>query len=174
MKDWYTGKNLWDIAYEYTVDITKLSEESRNKVMDAYGCDEERYIWMSGDEINDMNVDFDAVDWSDPISILPEFKEDIIKDADHYLCFARGCRWNGASGYKLAKSFEDALSRDYDISLTISRISKGKKALSLVESSHDVPTGSTTVIVALTEKEYNRLQNASFDSVEKFANQYIK
>lgn len=98
-------------------------------------------------------------------SIMSEY----IKDADKYLVFARGCRWNGASGYKFADTTNDILSRSYDFSLVPIARSKGKKVLVCRESSHDVPMGSTTIIVALTEREFSELQISSFERVEEFA-----
>ena len=98
-------------------------------------------------------------------SVMSEY----LKDSYGYLVFARGCRWNGASGYKLVKDYDGVISRSYDFSLVPISRSRGKKVLVCRESSHDVPMGSTTIIVALTEKEYERLSNSSFSAVEQFA-----
>lgn len=106
-------------------------------------------------------------EWDDYLA--DDIMSEYIKDADKYLVFARGCRWNGASGYKFASTTNDILSRSYDFSLVPTARSKGKKVLVCRESSHDVPMGSTTIIVALTEKEYEELEESDFEEVQKFA-----
>ena len=106
-------------------------------------------------------------EWDDYLA--DDVMSEYIKDADKYLVFASSCRWNGASGYKFANNYGDIISRSYDFSLVPLSRSKGKKTLVCRESSHDVPMGSTTIIVALTDKEYERLSNSSFSDVEQFA-----
>jgi hypothetical protein len=96
---------------------------------------------------------------------------DMIKDAPHYLVMAHNCRWNGASGYKIVDSVEDTLKRDYEVSIYPVRATKGGKCLVCSESSHDVPTGAVTSIIALTEREYAFLNhwNTGWDEVAGFA-----
>ena len=36
------------------------------------------------------------------------------------------------------------------------------------ESSHDVPMGSTTYVIGLSEKEYEELRESNFEAVEAF------
>lgn len=92
-----------------------------------------------------------------------------IKDASHYLVFASGCRWNGASGYKICDNRPDTIYRNYGAAIYPTTASSNGKTLVCREYSHDVPTGSTTTIVALTEKEYEQLEKADFDKVRKFS-----
>ena len=107
-------------------------------------------------------VDFDE-------DIVCENIAEYLKKANKYLVFASGCRWNGASGYKFADDYFGTISRSYDVSIYPESYSKGKKTLVCREYSHDVPMGSTTIIVALTDKEYERLSHSSFSDVEQFA-----
>ena len=108
------------------------------------------------------SVDFDE-------NIVCENIAEYLKKANKYLVFACGCRWNGASGYKFAHDYFGTVSRSYDVSIYPKAYSKGKKTLVCREYSHDVPMGATTIIVALTDKEYERLNNSSFSAVEQFA-----
>ena len=107
---------------------------------------------------------------------IPEFgiDDDDMRVHDNYLVFAKNCRWNGASGYKFAKSFRDAVSRSYDTIQILENISGGGKAVLVSEYSHDVPQGGTTVIVSLTDREYRKLQKADFEKVQEFAETYIR
>ena len=119
----------------------------------GYGYDEED------------NIDYDF--WDD--YLFDETMTEYLKRANRYLVFAIGVRWNGASGYKFADDYSGAIFRSYDNSMYPVKCSKGKKTLVCKEYSHDVPMGSTTIIVALTDKEYDKLNNSDFGTVESFA-----
>ena len=95
--------------------------------------------------------------------------KELIKEADHYLVMAHNCRWNGVSGYKIVGSRKETVYRNDDVCICPQRASKGGKTLICRESSHDVPMGARTSIIALTNKEYAILENAEWDTVAKFA-----
>ena len=165
---YFEGRDLLKLATDYTVDTEYLTEEQKEE-LGVY--DDDAYIVLDESSIEDMDIPYEAVDWTDP-----EWNDDsisgIMKDSAKYLVFAYGCRWNGASGYKFADTFRSALARDYDVSLVAKAVSKGGKALYLSESSHDVPMGAPTVIVALTNREYDSLCQKDFDGVKAFADTY--
>ena len=92
----------------------------------------------------------------------------VLKDAPAYLVFAYGCRWNGTDGYKIAKDKKDSFARDYDTSIYPIAVSRRKKTLICSESSHDVPLGSETVIIALTEKEKQIIERAGWKAILTF------
>lgn len=96
----------------------------------------------------------------------------VLKTYEYYLTFAYNCNWRGSNGYKIYDDRLDAFRRDYDYSQTLMRVSKGNKACLLKEYHHDVPMGHDVVIVGLTEKEYEQLNNASFEKVQEFADKY--
>lgn len=117
-------------------------------------------------------VDYEYIDIYDPYydDTFEDLLSLLIRDADHYLVFASGCRWDGSSGYKFASSRHETVYRPYDTTIMPVAVSPNGKTLVCRESSHDVPMGSTTIIVALTEKEFERLENAkSFETIRKFA-----
>ena len=95
-----------------------------------------------------------------------------LRPANHYLVFAGGCRWNGASGYTITDSIEKTVERDYEVAITPVVGTPSGKTLVCRESSHDVPTGSETVIIALTDEEYEALEDAYFEKVSEFAEEY--
>ena len=105
-----------------------------------------------------------------------DFISELIKPYNHYLVCAYHCRWDGASGYKIADSLEDALSRDYDYHQYFMGGSRGGKTILLSESSHDVPMGHRVVIIGLTNKEYEKLSywDVDFKTVFDFAERNSK
>ena len=113
------------------------------------------------------------IEWDD--SLFEETMKEFLKESKHYLVFAYNCRWNGASGYKFATDYTDCVYRSYDTTLIPVNRSRGKKVLVCTEYSHDVPLGATTLIVALTDKEYDLLRNrVGFNDVEDFADDMLK
>lgn len=119
-----------------------------------------------------------AVHWDEgwfDRDLFVEQASDLIRDSGGgYLVFSLGgTHWSGASGYKLADDIVDALSRDCETSFTVIGGSRGGKALKLRESSHDVPTGKPTYVIALTPAERDRLDGAGFDVVERFAEKHM-
>lgn len=100
----------------------------------------------------------------------------LIKEYNHYLVCAYSCTWNGADGYKIADDIKDALIRDYDCSQYFVGGSRGGKSIVIREHSHDVPMGHSTIIIGLTDKEYEKLShwNVDFKTVFEFANRKSK
>lgn len=90
-----------------------------------------------------------------------------------YLVYAYGCRWNGASGYKICDKIEETIYRDHDATLRPRECTDQGNILVCIESSQDVPTGATTVIVALNNKDRTRLEDATFDKVKVFADECL-
>ena len=169
----YIGKDLVKLQSEYPVMTDGLDPDCMKRLEDYFGSEDPEeceYVWLNEQEIEDLDIPYSNVDWAfgqkaDTCSVF-------MKPAKKYLVFASGCRWDGASGYKFADSMWDACGRSYDASLYIENVSDGGKTLLLNESSHDVPMGSDTVIIALTEKEYESLKNKDFRGVEAFANKH--
>lgn len=98
---------------------------------------------------------------------LEELAGKLIKKANNYLVIACNCTWNGATGYMIADSLTEAVSRDYDARIYPVDVTRGGKVLTCSEYSHDVPTGATTYIIALTDREKKVIDNNGWDAVEK-------
>lgn len=169
----FIGKDLNGVFYSYAVDVSKLTEEQK-EMLGGFDDDED-WVLLSGATIDEYGIDYDAVDWYDydcELNCDPDFIENFIKKSGAYLVFASGCRWNGASGYTIARDFEEAMYRDYENHQYIEGQSKGRKVLYVSEHSHDVPMGSGTKYIALTDREYERLKDADFKTVQRFASQF--
>lgn len=165
----YKGEDLNEMFNLYPVNISKVEDE---KFLTDFGDSGEEWVLISQKDIDsyDSSV-YNAVDWGDlefDEYLHDEVCNNIIKKAPRYLVFASGCRWNGASGYKFTDTFDESLYRGYDTSLCINSVSKGGKVLRLTEYSHDVPTGSDTYVIALTDKEAERLEYVGFPTIEHF------
>lgn len=170
MKEWFIDKDLNKVLYCYIVDPKYLTQEQK----DQLNCSEDDdYIRMNGADIEYYDIDYDAVDWCFPEEDDDYFiEENLFPKNRKYLVWASGCRWDGASGYKFSDDFYDAISRSYDNTQYIKGQSKGRKVLYVSEHSHDVPMGGSTKYIALTDREYERLKNAEWKTVEKFASQF--
>lgn len=153
-----------------------LSEEDIQAIKDAGfdSFDEDGYNCIDGQSIYEWNLEdyiiWESADFDD--LECQDLLESWVGRHHHYLVFASGCRWNGASGYTICDNVLDTIRRNYDVTICYRKHSEGR-ALICDESSHDVPTGSTTVIVGLTDDEYEKLEDAEFSEVEAFAEQFI-
>lgn len=140
----------------------------KNKDIKKYKLDKQD-IW-SLDELEDCT--------EYGVYAVQEFLDECIKCYNHYLVFAYNCRYNGASGYSIKEDLIECVYRDYDVSMYLKAISRGNKSITLREYSHDVPMGANTIIIGLTDKEYEKLDKADyegdFEKIRKFADKHIK
>lgn len=157
--------NLCEVGMCQLLDWSELDASARDELCDL-GYDEDTPVDMYViDRLQLWNIAGDYI--YDDDFILQEL-EGIIKKAPYYLVMAHNCRWNGASGYMIVSDIKDAFRREYDCSIYPVSVSKGGKCLICRESSHDVPMGARTSIIALTKKEYRMLDDQGWESVEKF------
>lgn len=164
--------NILNACTTYNVNLLKVGMDIRAKLEESWGsldadCQE---ITMNLNDIEEFEIPSNAVDYDSfefDEEELQYILEDLIGNHPHYLVFASKCTWNGANGYKFCNNIIDTCVRNYEISLTLRE--KGTNAILCTESSHDVPTGSPTYIIGLSNKEYNKLENADFSEVENFA-----
>jgi len=120
-----------------------------------------------GYEPYDDNIEEGSFGWEEDTA--ENVMSCFLAEAEHYLVFARGCRWNGASRYKFARDYNEVIERGYEFSLYPISHTEDYSVLVCKEHSHDVPMGSTTIIVALTDDDFEKLSGSSFESVQKFA-----
>lgn len=123
-------------------------------------------------ELTEDDLNYEYV-WYDDF-VLKDFMNNIIKPYDNYLVCAYNSNWLGQTGYKFAHNVVDTIARSYDVHQYVSGSSKGGKCLRINEYSHDVPMGHSTIIIGLTDKEYDKLCNADYDTIINFADKQIK
>lgn len=165
------GLNILDSVTYYSVNLEKVDSEIKKKMDEEYGSlDGETFLSISMHDIDKFNIDYDAVNWDSSEFMDDELEwllESYLNNHPYYLVFASGCRWNGASGYKICSDIKDTVYRGYDVTLILEE--QGKNCIKCRESSHDVPMGSTTIIIGLSNEEYEKLEDAEFDEIEQFA-----
>lgn len=172
-----TEVNLQEAGVIYFIDntdISDLSDEAKEALFSDFGVDEdileESVIALSAADVEKYGLVphfLTDTEWND--DAFNDVMDKYIKESDHYLVFASGCRWNGASGYRIANSKAEIVSRGYDAIITPVAGSRHRKVLVCRESSHDVPTGARTIVVALSQAEYEKLQYADFADVKAYA-----
>lgn len=170
----YNGMNIIEACTYYDFKGT-LTPEDIKVIRDAgFDYEEGEYQNIDGQSISDWKLE-DYVVWEsadfDDLE-CQDLLESWVGRHHHYLVFASGCRWNGASGYTICDNVLDTIRRNYDVTICYRKHIEGR-ALICDESSHDVPMGSTTIIVGLTDDEYEKLEDAEFSEVEAFAEQFI-
>lgn len=145
----YDDEEYASVSVPYT-DINELLDDPFN------------YEWC-------MGSDFDEYEYEDFIS-------ELIKKAEHYLVCAYACTWDRRTGYKIVDELKDAFYRDYDCHQCYNGGSQGGKSICITEYSHDAPMGYRTMIIGLTNKEYEKLSywDVDFNTVIKFADEHSK
>ena len=177
--DWLKNINIRDYGSYVWTPYLNIKSEYRNdfEIFDAEEYASVSVPYIEIDELLDdplnyewcMGSDFDEDEYMDFIS-------ELIKTANHYLVCAYHCTWNGRTGYKFVDTLSDAFYREYDCSQYYKGGSRGGKSICISEYSHDVPMGHTTMIIGLTDKEYEKLSywDVDFDTVIKFADENSK
>lgn len=160
--------DLFEQCTTYKINLDKCSTEVKKQLLDELG----EYLGncvFTRNEILKYSIDDSAINYESAYTDF-EMIEDILinklGDFPHYLVFAKGCRWNGTSGYKFCGDILDTIERPYDISISI--VKEYKNTIECIESSHDVPMGSTTYICGITNKEYEKLEYADFNDIYQF------
>lgn len=175
-KEYLKKIDIQQLGTYYTVPIKDIFKEKRAEfdyedlendtiLLDRCSIDSGEYVE------NYDNVEYDYTDeWEidDILSNLMNYKK-----YNHYLVVLFNSHWTGASGYKIFDDYMKCFYRDYDCTMKLVSGSVKGKFLELRESHHDCPTGHTSIIVGLTEKEYEKLDNMSIDKIIEFGESFV-
>lgn len=165
-RDFLKNTDLQQVGVYYDVPIENIKKE---KLGEFDYDDDTSYILLDANTIynGDYVDDFDGVEYSytDDIEIDDTFSYLMNKRYNKYLVVAFNCTWSGASGYSLKEDYIDCFVRNYDSTMYVTGSSKNGKYLKLRESHHDVPCGHTTIVVGLTDKEYEKLEDKDVDYI---------
>ena len=164
----YVWTPYLNIKSEYRDDFEIWDDEEYASVSIPYADRDEllddplNYEWC-------MGSDFDEWEYKDFIS-------ELIKSANHYLVCAYHSNWLGQTGYKIVDDISDAFYRNYECHQYYIGGSSGGKSICISEYHHDAPMGHTTMIVGLTDKEYEKLSywDVDFETIIKFADENSK
>ena len=164
--------DLTELGTSYDVIVEDIPAETRSILHEAgYDLDEYNHILLTKAEIEQFDIPYDAVLW-DLSCEDEEYLSMMMAPADHYLVVAFNSRWTGATGYNIVDDINQTVYRPYEATINPVNITPRGKAMLCRESSHDVPMGASTIIIGLTTREYNRLNEADFNTVILFAEQY--
>ena len=152
------------------IDLLKINDSIRQELEKNYDIDADcTVLRLCESDILKYNIPEEAIDF-DSFEFDEYELESILIDNigkfPYYLVFANGCTWNGDSGYTFCNDIIKTVYRPYDISLSI--IENIKNGILCMESSHDVPTGSKTYIIGLSEEEYEKLEDSDFNDIKDF------
>ena len=165
--------NLKDIGVYYSVHYSDIYEDVLDAYYDADYDDD--WILVEGVELSQVVKNLNNVEYVDTDDDHIKYIFGKLMDYEkynHFLMVGYNSNWRGQTGYAFKHNYFDVFYRDYDCDLFYQSSSVNGKVLNLTEHSHDVPMGFTTQIIGLTDKEYERLENADFDSVIKFAKKF--
>lgn len=162
--------NLAELGMVYAVDWNALPEETAEKLIsEGYDEPDEGTAYISACDIEYFDVPYDAVDtdfvWEDDDEALYVWNE-LINEAGYYLVCLKHCTWDKRNAAFITDDVFKTVSRDYDVIIRPYMQSPDRKVLVCTESSHDVPMGHLTYIVALTDEEYEMLKEGDLNAVE--------
>lgn len=158
--------NIQEVGQYYSVKFDDIKDEWKSSY--DYG---EEVVDIALDSLNDVvkdgsSYEYDYFDETEYVEYVGSLMD--VEKYNHYLVFAYNCRWNGASGYSIVDDYEDCFCRNYDTSMYYQDGSSSGKWMCIKEYSHDVPMGSDTYIIGLTDKEYERLNDCNFGKIQEF------
>lgn len=175
-KDYLQQMNIQEVGVYYNVPIKDIYEDKRNEfdyedlndsvLLDKISIDSGYYV-KNFDNIEYNYTDEDEIE--DTIKQLMNYKQ-----YNHYLVVLFNSTWTNASGYKIFDKYDECFYRDYDNSMYVFGSSKGGKYLELYEYHHDKPMGHSSIIVGLTEQEYNKINKMNIEDIINFGKQCLK
>lgn len=172
-KEWIKGINIQETGTYYSVPFENLKKEYKEEYEDIKN--EDGTLLLAESTLNEMvenfdNVYFDYIDRDE----IEEFIDSLLANYNNYLVIAYNSTWRGQTGYNIVDSKNECFYRDYDVTQNVIGSSVKGKILKIREYSHDVPMGHDTIIIGLTDSEYEKLVYSNFESVIKFAQEKSK
>ena len=92
---------------------------------------------------------------------------------NHYLVVLFNSTWNNASGYKFFDKYDECFYRDYDNSMYVIGSSRSGKYLELREYHHDKPMGHNSIIIGLTDTEFEKLDRKGIQEIIDFGTECL-
>ena len=169
-KDYLKQMNIQEIGVYYDIPIKDIYEDKRDEfdyedlndsvLLDNISIDSGCYVE------NFDNIEYaytDEIEIEDTIMQLMNYKK-----YNHYLVVLFNGHWTGASGYKIFDDYMECFYRDYGVNMYVKGSSRSGKYLKLREYHHDVPMGHDSIIIGLTDREYEKLDNMNIDEIIDF------
>lgn len=173
-KTYLQNVDLQKIGVYYSIPVEDLTEEA---IKDFCIDEGQEYTCISQCDIDNGDYIKDyyrlEYDFTDELEIKDTLNYLMKSDYNHYLVVLFNATWNNASGYAIKDDYMDCFYRDYDCSMSISGSSRNGKYLTLCESHHDKPFGHTTLIMGLTDREFEKLENMDVNEVIDFGREKL-
>lgn len=174
-KEYLKGVDIQNVGVYYNVPIEniekdRLAEFDIEEGQTSISLDHHT-IYTNNFIVDTCGIDYDFTDEMEIDSFINDLMN--YKAYDHYLVVLFNSKWNGASGYKIFNKYDECFYRDYDCSMYVTGASAKGKYLQLREYHHDCPMGHTSIIIGLTEKEYQKLDSASIDDIIEYGKQSL-
>ena len=168
-KEYLKKIDIQQLGTYYTVPIKDIYEDKRAEFDENEdGTVSLDYVTVySGEYIENYdNVEYGYTDEWEIDDILNNLMN--YKKYNHYLVVLFNSRWTGASGYKIFNDYMECFYRDYDNTMYVKGSSRSGKYLKLREYHHDKPMGHDSIIIGLTDREYEKLDNMNIDEIIDF------
>lgn len=156
--------DIQKVGVYYTTHISNIKAERRKDY--KYYVIEDGIVPICETELLNDTIDLNYCDFNyNDEDEFYDFINNLLKKYNHYLIIAFNSKYNGSSGYKIVDNIVDVFYREYECSQYIKNISKGGKFLLLREYSHDVPMGHYTLVMGLTDIEYEKFNNMPIENI---------
>lgn len=174
-KDYLKQMNIQEVGVYYNVPIKDIYENKRNEfdyedlndsvLLDKISIDSGYYV----ENFDDIEYDYtDEVEIEDTIMQLMNYNK-----YNHYLVVLFNSTWNNASGYKFFDKYDECFYRDYDNSMYVIGSSRSGKYLELREYHHDKPMGHNSIIIGLTDTEFEKLDRKGIQEIIDFGTECL-
>lgn len=169
-----TDINIQNYGKSVIVETNNLTD----KFIEEFKLENENDMFINIDDIynSDIVVDHNKIDYTtihyDELEWERFIGEFLSVEYDNYLVVAYHSTWDNRTGYKIVDNIEDVFIRDYECNQYVQSWTNKKKAAIIKEFSHDVPIGHNTIVIGLTNREYDKIKNDYFEKVIGFANKY--
>lgn len=166
-KDYLKQMNIQEVGVYYNVPIKDIYEDKRNEfdyedlndsvLLDKISIDSGCYV----ENFDNIEYDYtDEVEIEETIMQLMNYNK-----YNHYLVVLFNATWTNSSGYKFFDKYDECFYRDYDNTMKVIGSSRSGKYLELREYHHDKPMGHNSIIIGLTDTEYEKLRYKNIDEI---------
>lgn len=174
-KDYLKQMNIQEVGVYYNVPIKDIYEDKRNEfdyedlndsvLLDKISIDSGYYV----ENFDNIEYDYtDEVEIEETIMQLMNYNK-----YNHYLVVLFNSTWNNASGYKFFDKYDECFYRDYDNSMYVIGSSRSGKYLELREYHHDKPMGHNSIIIGLTDTEFEKLDRKGIQEIIDFGTECL-
>lgn len=174
-REYLTKMDIQKYGVYYNVPIENIKKD---KLDELYIEEDDETALLDGNSIYDFDyldsyddIEYEYTDESDIEYFLSELMDS--KKYSRFLVVAFNCTWNGASGYSFKDDYIDCFVRSYDSTMYVTGSSRSGKYLELRESHHDVPMGHTTIVIGLTDSEYEKLENKDVEYIINYGKECL-